>query len=196
MRSSASRRPACAHPAGAHKSDTGKVALGLGDEDPVRAAAKRIGCPVLVQSQISGGAELLAGVVQDPVFGPLVAFGPGGVFAELIGDAAFRIAPLTDVDAEEVKVLIQPQMRGCHAWSVNGGTVAASRSARVATGGPATFTDNDIMPHKLILTKCPAVKFVGNASMNHMGASVKVAFTKAGTYRFTTKPGEDYKAWP
>jgi acyl-CoA synthetase (NDP forming) len=51
---------------------------------------------------VQGGAELLAGVVQDPVFGPLVAFGPGGVFAELIGEAAFRIAPLTDVDAEEL----------------------------------------------------------------------------------------------
>ena len=37
---------------------------------------------------IPSGAELLAGVVQDPVFGPLVAFGPGGVFAELIGEAA------------------------------------------------------------------------------------------------------------
>ena len=34
-----------------------------------------------------GGTELLAGLVQDPVFGPLVAFGPGGVFAELIGEA-------------------------------------------------------------------------------------------------------------
>jgi acyl-CoA synthetase (NDP forming) len=51
---------------------------------------------------LSGGAELLAGIVQDPMFGPLVAFGPGGVFAELIGEAAFRIAPLTDVDAEEL----------------------------------------------------------------------------------------------
>ena len=51
---------------------------------------------------LKGGAELLAGIVQDPVFGPLVAFGPGGVFAELIGEAAFRIAPLTDVDAEEL----------------------------------------------------------------------------------------------
>src|SRR5206468_2249665 len=40
--------------------------------------------------------------VQDPVFGPLVAFGPGGVLAELIGGADFRIAPLTDVDAEEL----------------------------------------------------------------------------------------------
>ena len=45
---------------------------------------------------------MLAGVVQDPVFGPLVAFGPGGVQAELIGGAGFRIAPLTDSDAEEL----------------------------------------------------------------------------------------------
>jgi len=51
---------------------------------------------------VSGGVELLAGVVQDPVFGPLVAFGPGGIYAELIGDAGFRVAPLTDVDAEEL----------------------------------------------------------------------------------------------
>jgi acyl-CoA synthetase (NDP forming) len=51
---------------------------------------------------VTGGAELLAGVVQDPVFGPLVAFGPGGVFAELIGEAQFRIAPLTRADAEEL----------------------------------------------------------------------------------------------
>ena len=92
-----------------------------------------------------------------------------------------------------IKVVIQHQVRGCHAWSVNGGAVAASRSARVATGGSAMFVDNDIMPHKLILTKGPAVKFVGNASMNHMGASVKVIFTRAGTYRFTTRFGEDYK---
>jgi acetyl coenzyme A synthetase (ADP forming)-like protein len=84
---------------GAHKTETGGVALDLGDEASVRAAAERIGGAVLVQQMIRGGAELLAGVVQDPVFGPLVAFGPGGVFAELIGEAAFRIAPLTDTDA-------------------------------------------------------------------------------------------------
>jgi len=88
--------------AGAHKTEQGGVALDLGDEQQVRAAAERIGPPLLVQPMIGGGSELLAGVVQDPVFGPLVAFGPGGVFAELIGDAAFRIAPLTDVDAEEL----------------------------------------------------------------------------------------------
>jgi acyl-CoA synthetase (NDP forming) len=88
--------------AGAHKTETGGVALDLGDAEAVRAAATRIGCPVIVQQMIVGGVELLAGVAQDPVFGPLVAFGPGGVLAELIGDAHFRLAPLTDVDAEEL----------------------------------------------------------------------------------------------
>jgi len=88
--------------AGAHKTETGGVALDLRDEEQVRAAVERMGAPVLVQPYVRDGAELLAGVVQDPVFGPLVAFGPGGVMAELIGDAGFRIAPLTDVDAEEL----------------------------------------------------------------------------------------------
>jgi acyl-CoA synthetase (NDP forming) len=88
--------------AGVHKSDVGGLALDLPDADAVRDAVERIGAPVLVQPMVGGGAELLAGLVQDPVFGPLVAFGPGGVFAELIGDATFRTAPLTDVDAEEL----------------------------------------------------------------------------------------------
>ena len=88
--------------AGAHKTETGGIALDLTDDEAVRAAVERIGAPVVVQPMVSGGAELLTGLVQDPVFGPLVAFGPGGVLAELIGQAAFRIAPFTDVDAEEL----------------------------------------------------------------------------------------------
>ena len=87
---------------GAHKTEQGGVALDLADEAAVRAAAERIGAPLLVQPFVRGGAELLAGAVQDPVFGPLVAFGPGGVLAELIGEAQFRLAPLTDLDAEEL----------------------------------------------------------------------------------------------
>jgi acyl-CoA synthetase (NDP forming) len=87
---------------GAHKTETGGIALGLAETGEVREAADRIGLPVLVQPMLQGSAELLAGIVQDPMFGPLVAFGPGGVFAELIGQAEFRIAPLTDVDAQEL----------------------------------------------------------------------------------------------
>ncbi|MGH3055400.1 MAG: acetate--CoA ligase family protein, partial [Gaiellaceae bacterium] len=88
--------------AGAHKTEEGGVILDLNDDDAVRAAAEKVGGPLLVQPFVRGGAELLAGAVQDPVFGPLVAFGPGGVLAELIGEAQFRLAPLTDLDAEEL----------------------------------------------------------------------------------------------
>jgi acetate---CoA ligase (ADP-forming) len=88
--------------AGAHKTELGAVALDLRDEEAVRAAGERIGPPLLVQPLVRGGVELLVGAVQDPVFGPLVALGPGGTFAELIGEAGFRLAPLTDVDADEL----------------------------------------------------------------------------------------------
>jgi acetate---CoA ligase (ADP-forming) len=87
---------------GAHKTESGGIALDLRDAAAVTDAATRIGGPVIVQPMLRDGVEVLAGVVQDPVFGPLVAFGPGGVMAELIGEASFRIAPLTDVDAEEL----------------------------------------------------------------------------------------------
>jgi len=88
--------------AGAHKTEGGGVALDLQDERDVLAAAERIGGPLLVQQFVPDGVELLVGVVQDPVFGPLVAVGPGGVYAELIGGAEFRVAPLTDIDVEEL----------------------------------------------------------------------------------------------
>ncbi|MEX2256896.1 MAG: GNAT family N-acetyltransferase, partial [Acidimicrobiia bacterium] len=88
--------------AGAHKTEIGGVALDLADEAAVRDAVERIGLPVVVQPMLGGATELLAGLLQDPVFGTLVAFGPGGVLAELIGEATLRIAPLTDVDAEEL----------------------------------------------------------------------------------------------
>ena len=87
---------------GVHKTERGGVALDLRDAGELRRALAHVGVPALIQPMVRGGAELLAGVVQDPVFGPLVAFGPGGVLAEIIGDAQVRIAPLTDADAEEL----------------------------------------------------------------------------------------------
>jgi len=88
--------------AGVHKTEVGGVAVDLRDEAAVREAGERIGAPLLVQSFVRGGVELLVGAFQDPVFGPLVALGPGGTLAELIGDAAFRLAPVTDADAAEL----------------------------------------------------------------------------------------------
>jgi len=87
---------------GLHKTDVGAVELSLGSPDDVRRAAARIGGPLVVQPMVTGGVELLAGLVQDAVFGAIVAFGPGGQLAELIGEAGFRIAPLTDTDALEL----------------------------------------------------------------------------------------------
>lgn len=88
--------------AGAHKTERGGVVLDVQDADAVRAAAELMGGPVVIQPFVTGGAEFLAGVAHDPVFGPLVAFGPGGVQAELIGGTDFRLAPLTDADTAEL----------------------------------------------------------------------------------------------
>lgn len=87
---------------GAHKTEQGGVVLDLATPEDVRMAAERIGGPLVVQPMVEGGVEFLAGLVQDPVFGPLVAFGPGGVLAELIGEAQFRLAPIADEDAHEL----------------------------------------------------------------------------------------------
>jgi acyl-CoA synthetase (NDP forming) len=86
---------------GAHKTDRGAVALDLREAGAVRAAAERIGAPLLVQPMLAG-TELLVGVVRDPSFGPLVACGVGGVAAELYGAVDVALAPLTDVDAEQL----------------------------------------------------------------------------------------------
>jgi acyl-CoA synthetase (NDP forming) len=51
---------------------------------------------------ISGGVETMIGVAADRLFGPLIAFGLGGIQVELLGDVRFRIAPLTDRDADEL----------------------------------------------------------------------------------------------
>ncbi|MGH8968322.1 MAG: acetate--CoA ligase family protein [Actinomycetes bacterium] len=92
-----------ADPAVVHKSDVGGVALNLGDDDEVRTAFERVAevgdGSVLVEPMLAGQVELLVGVVQEPTFGPVLVLGMGGVWTEVLGDQAFRILPLTDVDA-------------------------------------------------------------------------------------------------
>ena len=95
-------------PSALHKSDVGGVALDLSGEDEVRSAYRVVTAAVpdpegvLVQEFLGGGHEVLIGITQDPNFGRLVVFGMGGVFVELIRDVAFRIHPLTDLDAREM----------------------------------------------------------------------------------------------
>ncbi len=94
-----------------HKSDIGGVALGLRDGPAVRAAyesmhaAVRTATPtaridgVLVAPMLGGGVECILGAHHDPVFGPMVMFGLGGVFVELLGDVALHAAPVPEAVA-------------------------------------------------------------------------------------------------
>ena len=97
-----------------HKTDAGGVQLNLGSEAAVRSAYDDILARgrrlvkdedvdgILIQPMITGGVETMIGVSFDPVFGPLVAFGLGGIHVEILGDVRFRIAPLTDRDADDL----------------------------------------------------------------------------------------------
>jgi len=92
-----------------HKSDVGGVILNLADEDAVAAAfdemRHRLGATmrgVVVQGMVPPGVETIVGVVNDPLFGPLLMFGSGGTTAELLGDRSFRVLPLTDLDARDL----------------------------------------------------------------------------------------------
>ena len=57
---------------------------------------------VIVQQMVKGGIETIVGVTQDPSFGPLILFGLGGIYAEMIKDVALRLHPLTDLDARDL----------------------------------------------------------------------------------------------
>ena len=92
-----------------HKTDAGAVLLDLRTETDVRRGydqlVRRFGPglrQVLVQPMLAEGVEVLIGVAHEPVFGPLVVFGLGGVTADVLGDHAARLTPLTDVDAREM----------------------------------------------------------------------------------------------
>jgi len=97
-----------------HKTDVGGVKLNLNSPTDVRDAydlivyragryvpdARVWGC--LVQEMVTEGREILVGMNRDPQFGPLVAFGLGGIYVEALKDVAFRIAPFSEEEAREM----------------------------------------------------------------------------------------------
>ena len=97
-----------------HKSEWDGVKLGLESAEAVREACAAIEERLqgagrldeldgfLVQQMAPPGVELMIGVAPDPLFGPLVALGLGGIHVEVLRDVVFRITPLTDRDAGEM----------------------------------------------------------------------------------------------
>jgi len=95
----------------AHKTERGLVRLGLRSEAEVEAAASDLlraarpedgGVGILVAPMIRGERELIAGIATDPQFGPTVLLGIGGVLAEAVADVSVRLAPISDLDAQEM----------------------------------------------------------------------------------------------
>jgi len=96
-----------------HKTEAGGIRLNVTTAEEVRqafdqmlkASQKASSSPaegVLVQRMIKGGIELMSGITNDPLFGPLLAFGIGGVNVEIVNDVQFRVSPLTDIDARNM----------------------------------------------------------------------------------------------
>jgi acyl-CoA synthetase (NDP forming) len=92
-----------------HKTDAGGVELDLRTEADVRAAYHRLRdrfgerqSQVMVQPMIAGGTEVIVGVADDHMFGPLVVFGLSGVGTGVLADRAARLTPLTDTDADKL----------------------------------------------------------------------------------------------
>jgi acyl-CoA synthetase (NDP forming) len=97
-----------------HKSDVGGVKLNLGSEEEVAAAFDEIVAAarraeseatvlgVSVQKMARPGVEVIMGMTMDPQFGPVLMFGLGGVFVEVLKDVAFRIVPLEARDARQM----------------------------------------------------------------------------------------------
>ncbi len=97
-----------------HKSDVGGVIVGVNSKEEAIEAAKKIienvskNVPsariagILVQKMAKKGLEIIVGGLRDNIFGPVVMFGLGGIFVEVLKDVSFRIAPISYEDAYEM----------------------------------------------------------------------------------------------
>jgi len=146
-----------------HKSDVGGVKLNLRGEDAVRRAYGDIMASVrqhrpdaridgvLVAPMAPKGVECIAGVHGDPVFGPVVMFGLGGVFVEVLKDVSFRLAPFGRDDAlamiREIKgyALLQGA-RGAPACDIDALADALAALSRFAHAHRADFRSVEINP--------------------------------------------------
>ena len=88
-----------------HKTEMGLVRIGIQSDEQIETTFSELhqtmpaGGSILMQPQVRGDIEMIAGFLRDPQFGPCVMLGLGGIFAEALKDTAFAVAPLAPSDA-------------------------------------------------------------------------------------------------
>jgi acyl-CoA synthetase (NDP forming) len=120
-----------------HKSDAGGVRVNLKTAADVQNAIREMAAlPAIARARVEGwlidemappGQEVVVGGLRDPHFGPLVMVGLGGIFVEVLSDVAFRICPITRLDAEEML----DELKGAAVLEGARGREPASRAAIV-----------------------------------------------------------------
>ncbi|MDX6436319.1 MAG: hypothetical protein QOK34_1153 [Gaiellaceae bacterium] len=115
----------------------------------------------------------------------------GASLVALAAAAALAVASSAPA-GNSTAITIRHQMHGCHAWSINSGPFKAAQIITVRQGAVVKFTNNDVMPHKLVQTSGPQVRLI-HPNLSKMASVATVRFAHKGVYHFTTKPGEDYK---
>ena len=147
----------------AHKSDVGGVRLGIADRAGAEAAFGEVvaavhaarpdaaidGC--LVAPMAAGGVETILGVQRDPVFGPIVMFGLGGIFVEALKDVTFRAAPFDEAEARAMieSVAAYPLLtglRGRPPADLGALAAALSRLSRFAAANADAIESLDVNP--------------------------------------------------
>jgi acetyltransferase len=158
-----------------HKTDVQGVKVDLRNADEVGKAFRDLtarlrkhdpNLEVLVQKMVTGGREVILGMTRDPNFGPLMMFGLGGVYVEIMQDVSVKIHPLTDVDAESMVRRIKgfPLLagaRGEKAVDVKRIEECLLRLSRLVSDFETDIAEMDINP--FIVTDRPETSMVVDA---------------------------------
>ena len=112
--------------------------------------------------------------------------------AVLAGAAAALLAVSPAAARSTATITISHEMRGCHMWQLGGGKLKPNLAVTLKAGTNLRFVNNDIMPHLLIQQSGPKL-MLARPNMNQLAAVATTKLTRKGTYRFTTKAGEDYR---
>ena len=133
------------------------------------------------------------------------------ILPALVIAALALVGSVSATAPKSATLVIRHQVQGCHAWSLNGGPYVAHQVVRLARGGSLEVTNNDLMAQELVKASGPRVRMdlvrhshmgdmpmgmtmgkPGSYTMAHMGAKLRVTFTRARTYRFELLDRGDY----